>query len=541
MRQLRRPEAYPRPPERVSLRETHISYLFFAGERVYKVKKAVDLGFLDFSTLERRRHFCEEEVRLNRRLAPRTYLGVVPITSSDDGALRVGGNGEAVEWAVEMVRLPEERMLDRLLDRSEIDNSHMNLLADRLVAFHASAATGPGVDEHGSLDGVSFNVLENFEQTRSFAGPLSQQSLVSGRLHEFLEGRARGFLDGERTLLERRVEERRIRDGHGDLWAGNICFVDDGLVIYDCIEFADRLRCGDVACDLAFLAMDLDSRGYRGFARYLAKRYAEEAADEELERLMPFYKEYRAMVRAKVAGIRWAETREEGAPQDAARREAMRYFHLAAAYELGPSVLLTCGLPGTGKSWAARAVARPFEAVFASSDVLRKRIAQVPLHRHQREGWQEGLYAPAMSDQTYDALLDEAKEALAHGRTIVVDATFSTIARRRPFVELARRRDVPLLLLHVTAPEETVARRFEARDEDPEAVSDADLSVYRKAKKSFEPPDELGELQVLSAPSGTECVEELTARVIDRLLLLHGHDGSPSARGGARPRIGSPS
>jgi hypothetical protein len=523
--QLRRPAAYPQPPTEVSLRETHISYLFFAGERVYKVKKPVDLGFLDFSTLERRRHFCAEEVRLNRRLAPRTYLGVVPITRADDGSLQVAGagEGEVVEWAVEMIRLPQERMLDRLLDRGEIDNSHMNQLADRLVRFHAEAATGEGVNEHGSVESVGYNVLENFEQTRRFAGPLSEQALVSPALHRFLEERARAFLDDRCPLLERRVAEGRIRDGHGDLWAGNICFTEEGLVIYDCIEFADRLRCGDVACDLAFLAMDLDRRGYRAFARYLAKRYAEQSDDAELVSLLPFYKGYRAMVRAKVAGIRFVETRDEGAPLEEARREAMRYFHLAAAYELGPSVVLTCGLPGTGKSWAARAVARPFEAVLASSDVRRKRLAGVPLHAHHREGWQKGLYAPELTDRTYASLLDEADQALLHGRTSVVDGTFSSRTRRAPFVELAQRRGAPLLVLLVSAGEETIRRRMAERSEDPEAVSDADLEVYRAAKETFEPPAELDARQVLDAPSGSESREELTARVLERLLSLQSH------------------
>lgn len=526
VQRLLRPEAYRRPPTRVSLRETHASYLFFADQRVYKVKKPVNLGFLDFSTLEKRHHFCEEEVRLNRRLAPRIYLGVVPIVRLAGGDLRVAGEGEIIEWAVEMVRLPEERMLDRLLDHGEIDNLQINELVQCLVDFHRQANTGPGVDEYGSPESVSFNVVENFDQTRTFAGAVSSGALLSPSLHAFLESRARAFLDTHRSLLSRRVEQGRIRDGHGDLWAGNICYTDDGLVIYDCIEFAERLRCGDVACDLGFLAMDLDSRGYRGFSGYLARRYAEEAHDEELELLLPFYKAYRAMVRAKVAGIRWTETREEGAPSEEARYEAMRYFHLAASYELGPSLVLTCGLPGTGKTWAAREVGRPFEAILARSDVLRKRLAHVPLHQHHREEWQKGLYSSELSDQTYESLLEEADEALADGRTIVVDATFATASRRAPFLELARRHEVPLLILLVTAPEAVVERRMKARRSDPDAVSDADFGIYQAAKEAFEPPDELPAPQVLAAPSESESGEELAARVLDRLLLLHGHQES---------------
>lgn len=260
---LSRPTAYPHGPASVELVQTHLSLVFLAGDRVYKVKKPLDLGFVDYTTLERRRRFCDDEVRLNHRLAPGVYQGVVPITRDPDGRLRVDGDGETLEVAVEMLRLPRERMLDRLLAAGEIDNEQMNALAEMLALFHAEARTGEGVDEYGTPEAVAFNVRENFEQTEAFAAEPGSAGAagvgtITPTLHTFLRVAAERFLTSEHELLQRRLRGKRIRDGHGDLHAGNVCMTDEGIRIYDRIEFAPRFRCGDVACDLAFLAMDLD-------------------------------------------------------------------------------------------------------------------------------------------------------------------------------------------------------------------------------------------------------------------------------------------
>jgi aminoglycoside phosphotransferase family enzyme/predicted kinase len=520
---LRDPAAYPFQVGEVGFLETHVSLLFFAGERVYKVKKPVDLGFLDFSTLERRRHFCEEEVRLNRRLAPDTYLGVVEIRRDAAGAVRVGGAGELVEPAVEMRRLPAERMLEALLERGEVDNQLVHALAALLASFHAEAATGPGVDEHGSPEAVAANVRENFEQTRGFAEDKGART-ISRALHAFLERRAERFLAEHRDLLERRVREGRIRDGHGDLHSGNICFPPGRIVIYDCIEFSARYRSSDVACDLAFLAMDLDRLGFRGFGRFLEHEYAEEAGDAGLAELMGFYKEYRAVVRAKVESILAADEGADPERREAARLSGMRYWHLAASYALPPTLILMCGLPGSGKSWAARELARPFEAVVLSSDVIRKRLAGVPLTERRRGGrGSEELYSTEMTDRTYRAMLAEAERALASGRTVVADATFASLQRRADFRALARRLGVPFALVHVTASEALVRERMERRRSDEHEVSDADFQVYRLMQRQFQPPDELLSTELVELASGSEPPEEAAARLIDLLLAQQGN------------------
>ncbi len=493
---------------------------------MYKVKKSLDLGFADYSTLERRRRLSEAEVRLNRRLAPGVYLGVVPITRGPGGSLRVGGPGEAVEVAVEMRRLPAERMLDRLLAAGEIDNEQMETLAELLVRFHADAATGAGVDEYGRPEAVAFNVRENFEQTKPFAaspGSIGQAGArtLSPELHAFLSGTAESRLASERDLLERRVGEGRIREGHGDLHAGNVCFTRDGVVVYDCIEFAPRLRCLDVACDLGFLAMDLDYRGFRGFSRYLVRSYARRARDEELEHLIAFYKGYRAVVRAKVASLAAVELELQPPERERRRLEAMRYFHLAAAYELPPVLILTCGLPASGKSTAARSLAEPFEAVLLRSDTRRKHLAGLAPSQRASAAFGAGIYTTAMTDRVYRALLDDAGGALHAGRSVVVDASFSRADQRGPFLELAEAAGAPVLIVETVASETTIRDRMAARALDLGEVSDADFGVYLGIRETYAPPGEVPAGRRLRAGPG-EAGEELTARALDLLVAQTG-------------------
>ncbi len=522
---LSRPDAYPFPVDRVEVRQTHISILFFAGDRVYKVKKPLDLGFLDFTTLDRRRYFCEEEVRLNRRLAPRVYLGVVPIVRGPRDGLVVSGSGgdgprEAVEYAVEMRRLPEDRMLDRLLDAGAIGGDEIDRIVDVLVRFHHDAATGPGVDEHGEPDAIARAVLDNLAQARGAAGPPPRgQGTASATLLAHLEHATRSFLNGHRDLMAARVAGGRIRDGHGDLHAANICLTEGGIVIYDCIEFDPRLRCGDVARDLAFLLMDLDMRGFRELGRRVEDRYTQASGDEGLRALLPFYKAHLAAVRGKVASIAAGETDlAEGSRADA-RREAMRYFHLAAGYGLPPALLLMCGLPATGKSRVAAAIARPLDAAVIRSDVVRKHLAGVPVNQHAAGAEAEALYSIRMSSRTYEAMLEEAARTLDGRRSVVVDATLPTAGSRQRFIALAEARRAPWAVVYLTCSDEVIAARMSKRRDAPDEVSDADWSVYQSFKKSFEPPSEIPASHLVHGDGADDPVP-VVADVIDALLNL---------------------
>lgn len=529
--ELARPEAHPRPVAAVEVRRTLVSLLFFAGERVYKVKQELDLGFIDASSLERRRFLCAEEVRLNAPLAPGVHLGIVPVLRAPDGHLRFGSvgeteAGEVVEWAVAMRRLPEELMLASLLERGIVDNAQMNALAELLATFHAEAARGPEVAELGTPACIGLCLEENFEQLHAFVGrggePLrADVEVLTPAQHAFLRVRARAFLARERELLLARVAAHKIREGHGDLHAENVCQLPERFVVYDRIEFNRRLRCLDVANDLAFLVMDLDSRGFAGFGAYLAHRYAELTHDAELARLLGFYKGYRALVRAKVAAL--SATRA-GVPlerREELRREAMRYVQLALGYELPPVLVLLSGLPGCGKTFLAPHLARPLRAAVLHSDERRKRLAGLAREASLHAAWGKGPYTSEERLRTYRSLLEDAVSCLRAGRSVVIDASFARREFRRPFVDAAVRLGAPWCIAHVEAPEDVVRARLAGRTLGP---SDADFTVYLRERAAFEPPDEVPGGHVLSLSSPGRMPEDQASMLFERLLALERRD-----------------
>jgi aminoglycoside phosphotransferase family enzyme/predicted kinase len=514
---LSRSEAYPHRPDSVQVVHTHISAVFLAGDRAYKVKRPVKLPFLDFTELAARKHFCDEEVRLNQPLGGRIYVGVVPIRRRDGGIV-VDGPGDLVDWAVEMVRLPEHRLLDAMLVRGDIDNDLLRRIAELLADFHAHAATGPAVDQHGTHAAVRELVEANFEESERFTAPEASRA-VTRPLLDFLEAEAMDFLREEEATFHDRVARGRIRDGHGDLHAGNICVLDEehgGLVVYDRIEFSAKYRCADVAADLAFLLMDLDHRGYRAFSEYLLREYVTRTEDEQIVELIDFYKGYRACVRAKVAAFTAASAEDAHAAAEA-RASAMSYFNLAAGYALPPSLVLTCGLPGAGKSWAAERLVSSLDGVVLNSDATRKRLFGVPLTERRREPLHAGIYDAEHTAATYGALAQAAREQLARGRSVIVDAGFRQRAQRAPFLALARELAVPTAVLWVDPGPAALRERLAKRAADARSVSDADAEVSAAAGRSFEPPKPEEGAVVIKWSDGASD-EEQCMSVLERLL-----------------------
>jgi uncharacterized protein len=322
---LLNPGAYPEPPSRVELAQTQISYVLLADDCVYKIKKPVDMGFLDYSTLEKRLVLCRKEVELNRRLCPDVYLGVVSVTN-DNGHYAIDGKGKIEEYAVKMRRLPQDAMLDALLVQNKVTPTMVTDVAKLVADFHKKAATSEEINRLGGIEAVIKNTSENFDQTEKYFGIIILQETYH-RIKNFTEG----FIKTNAALFHKRAAEGRIRDCHGDLHANHICFYK-GICIYDCIEFIDRLRYTDVAAEVAFLAMDLDHYHRADLSKVFVDAYVKASGDKELLKLLNFYKCYRAYVRGKVTCFQYDDPHIPEKETDKIIATAASYFRLAESY-----------------------------------------------------------------------------------------------------------------------------------------------------------------------------------------------------------------
>ena len=489
IRALLRPEAYPHPADDLRVYETHISWVILAGPYAYKMKKHVNFGFLDFSTLAQRAADCEAEVRLNRRLCPTVYRGVVNVVERD-GTCWIGGPGHIVEPAVWMRRLPEDGMLPHLLDRDAVDAALVRRIARVLARFHAKAVTGPGVDAWGVIAAVRANWEENFTQVAPFVGrtiPPAFHDRIATFVAETMEKRA--------PLFAERVAACRIRDGHGDLHSANICVEGHTLHLFDCLEFSPRYRCADVAAEVAFLAMDLDRYGRADLAAAFVDAYVRASGDRQLLELLPFYRSYRAYVRGKVISLGLDDPAHTADMRAEATRQARRYFDLAWSHAGGiahPVLIVTMGMPATGKTTLAHALATRLGLVHLSSDRMRKELAGIALTAQHTGAFNAGIYRPEMTRRTYTALHRRAGRWLRRGQSVVLDATYGNPAERAAVSHLARRTCARLIVFVCEADEATIQARLAARATDATAVSDARLTVWPALRDAFVNPTELG-------------------------------------------------
>ena len=321
---LMKPETYEEDPGSIELVQTHISFVFLTRRFVYKVKKAVNFGFLDFTTLEKRRFFCEKELELNTRLCRDMYLEVVPINKAS--AVKIKGAGETVEYAVKMKRIPQEKMMSNLLEENKVDAKLVDRIAKIIAEFHSKAETNRRISEFGSLTVIETNWKENFEQTEEYVG-----KTISNEDFKLIRDKIEDFMKKNGALFKKRMAESRVRDCHGDIHSGNI-FVADEIYIFDAIEFNERFRYSDVASDTAFLAMDLDYKERADLSDFFVKKYVEYSGDQELAKLLPFYKCYRACVRGKVTSFKLNDSSISSEDKNEAINEAKAYFKLAADY-----------------------------------------------------------------------------------------------------------------------------------------------------------------------------------------------------------------
>ena len=438
--------------------ETHVSTLFFAGDRVFKRKKAVDLGFLDFTTREAREEACHREVELNRRLAPDVYLGVADVSL----------DGVVCDHLVVMRRLPEARRLAALVRRGDDVDLELQRLAHLIAAFHARAARSPAIDETASPAALVRNWDDNATQMARFVGdvlPADRAARVRALAH--------GYLAGREVLLGRRIAGGHICDGHGDLLAEDIFCLEDGPRVLDCIDFDERLRAGDVLADVAFLAMDLERLGRPDAAAAWLAAYRDDAGETWPASLAHHYVAYRAQVRSKVACLRHAQG------DDRAAAEAVALLDLAGRHlEAGQVCLvLLGGLPGTGKSTAARGLAEARGWTLLRSDEVRKQLAGLDPATPAVAGPGEGLYRPEGTEATYDELLRRARVALELGEPVVIDASWTSQRRRAEARRVAAATSSRIVELCCTAPVALAAARVDARRRGGDLVSDATPAV----------------------------------------------------------------
>ena len=486
---LLRPEAYPAPhPAQVELRETHVSLVFLTEGDAFKIKKPVRFAFLDFSTLDARRRACEAEVILNARLAAGTYLGLVPVRLDAGGRHHFGPEGEVVDWAVHMLRLPDAFRADERLAARTLTLSHIDALASMLADFHARAGSDAATSAWGTLDVIARNVQENFDEVdaakEGLLTPAEAREIEQWQL-DFLRDRARTF--------DRRRSSGHIREGHGDLRLEHVYVGSEGeLTIIDCIEFSRRFRCADVCADVAFLAMDLAAHGRVDLAERFLARYARAADDYDLYALVDFYEGYRAYVRGKVATL--AARQATGRVRDRALADARRHFTLSLAPGrrtlLGSQVVAVGGVIASGKSTVAEALGFRLSAPVIDADRTRKHLIGLAPTEHDTSGPFEGPYDPAMTDRVYAEMMLRASAVLESGRPVVLDASFRSAELRQAARDLAAEHGVPFVFVECQAGPEVCRERLRRRELET-SVSDGRLEIFDAFRARVEPATEL--------------------------------------------------
>ncbi len=481
---LQNPALYPHPVDGFQVIETHISWVLLTGPYAYKFKKPMNFGFLDFTTLAARKHFCEEEVRLNQRLTEDLYLEVLPITGNAEAPV-LGGEGEAIEYAVKMRQFPQSQLLGEVQARGELGDAHIDALAELIARFHLAAPRVPQEHPLGSPEAVMSPVRQNFEQIRPLLGDKADLQQLDA-----LEAWAESSFERLRPLLAQRKAEGFIRECHGDIHLGNATLLDGQVVLFDCIEFNEPFRLIDIVSDAAFLVMDLEDRGLKPLARRFISAWLEHTGDYAALQLLNFYKAYRAMVRGKVSLFRLGQ--EQDAVQRAViLRQYRRYATLAESYSAIPSRFLTIthGVSSVGKSHVAMRLVEALGAIRLRSDVERKRLFGEQQQGHQDQ-LHAGIYSQDASTATYQRLQQLAAATLQAGFPVVIDATYLKQAQRQAAWQIAEDTGVPFLILDCQAPEEVIAGWLAQRQAAAQDPSDATLEVVHAQQASREPLSE---------------------------------------------------
>ena len=512
---LSSPASYPHRPGEVRSVQTHISWVFIASPFVFKVKKPVNLGFLDFSTLEKRRYFCQREVDLNRRLCPEIYLGVVPIYKTASG-FSFDADGQIAEYAVKMRELPHGCFLNELLEKDRVGEKEIARVILCLHRFYESQTPSPEIEQWGAPEKLKISTDENFAQVEPFIG-----KTISAAAFETIRRYTNEFFATNENFFRERIQQHRIRDCHGDLHLDHVHITPERLSIFDCIEFNDRFRFIDIANDLAFLAMDFDFEGRSDLANLVLQIADREFHDDGLLKIADFYKCYRAFVRGKVESIQAAEP-ETTNPKEY-EKLAARYFCLALRYAVSgsePLVLVIMGEVGTGKTTVARELGHELDWPVFSSDEIRKTLAGVPLTKRTPEKHRAEVYSPQMTQRTYKKLVEDGLDTLKNHPGVILDATFATRALRQFLRDECKRANVRLQVIEVQADLATIRSRLKARDQSNHEISDARLEDFAKLSATYEPPSEFAPdlIQILPGKSVAETVRAVLLKLVEKQI-----------------------
>ena len=509
------PASYLHGPAEVRSLQTHISWVFIASPFVFKLKKPVNLGFVDFSSLEKRRHFCQREVELNRRLCPDIYLGVVPIYKTASG-FSFNVEGEIADFSVKMRELPRGWFLSELLAKELVGENEINRVISSLRRFYESEMPTPEIEAWGTPEKLKISTDENFAQAKPFVG-----QTISSAAFETIRHFTNSVYGMNEKRFQERIQQRWIRDCHGDLHLDHIHLAPQTTTIFDCIEFNDRFRFIDVANDLAFLAMDFDFKGRSDLSNLLLRTAAREFRDDQILRVSDFYKCYRAFVRGKVESIQGIST-EAAKPEEHAK-QAARYFRLALRYAVSGSerlVLVVMGQVGTGKTSVARQLGRELDWPVFSSDRIRKMLAGVPLTERTPRKRRGELYSKSMTKQTYKELWAQGLAALEAHRGVVLDATFSSRADREFLRQKCTESNVRLQMVELDANPAEVELRLKAREQSMGEISDARVEDLKKLNAAYESPSELSPdlIKVSANDSVSDTVKAVLLRLSEKQL-----------------------
>lgn len=471
---------FPHPADDLECIETHASWVILAGEYAYKIKKPLDLGFLDYSTPERRRAMCEEELRLNRRTAPEIYEEVVGVYGGDD--THIGPLEGASEFAVRMRRFDQSGLFARLLGDGTLGGQHMEAVARHVADFHAAAAVARPGEGFGTAEAVIFPVQQNFDQMRELVSDAALLERI-GRLEAWSAGESRRLS----AIFDARLAGGFVRECHGDLHLANIVWLEGRARLFDGIEFNPQLRWNDVMADVAFLVMDCEARGRADLANGFLNAWLETCGDYEGLALLTYYVVYRAMVRAKVAAIRMGQASGEAAQACCDELALYLDYALARIDAAAPALWIASGPSGAGKSRNGRVLVERCGAIRIRSDVERKRLAGLKADERATAAVGEGLYSAQMSERTYARLRRIVGAVVAAGRPALVDATFLRRAQRDDFLALAGELGVPFALLAFDAPPEVLRDRVARRAAEGLDAADADVAVLEHQLATREP------------------------------------------------------